>query len=240
MEPFKDGGKTLEVWTQSGTVLSTSKHSKTDIASYGGGGWVGQHGGSVSAPTIVSSTTTEQEIWIRRDNGEETAIKLVNVEVPVREGQRVTFIAAKNPQAKDGFWVTLVNHSANRYWRLTTNVEASKRGKLGAYPLVRWYDFLVAFLIGKLMFPVVLPFLAFLTPPDDGHGNKGVPWAGLFVLFGPPILYPVLRCLLRIRRKSRIFAALNAWAERNAEETLRVGGVSGVGTVPAARAEKVA
>jgi hypothetical protein len=234
MEPFEYRGMKLEVWTQGGTVLSTSKHSRTDVASYGGGGWVGQHGGSISAPTIVSSTTTTQEIWIRRENGEETAIQLSGVDVPVREGQRVTVIAAKSPRAKDGFWVTLVNHSANRHWRLSTNVEASKAGRLGAYPLIKWYDFLVALLIGRLVLPAAIPFLGAIQDP---HGNKDLVWVGVFLVFGSPVIYLALRCWLRARRKNRIFAALDAWADRNAQSAFATGRASAASTP---QAEKVA
>lgn len=231
MEPFEYRGMKLEVWTQGGTVLSTSKHSRTDVASYGGGGWVGQHGGSISAPTIVSSTTTTQEIWIRRENGEEAAIQLSGVDVPVREGQRVTVIAAKSPRAKDGFWVTLVNHSANRHWRLSTNVEASKSGRLGAYPLIKWYDFLAALLIGRLVYPVAI---SLMYHNQDTQGAGG---AGLFLVFGSPVIYLALRFWLRARRKNRIFAALDAWADRNAQSAFATGRAS---TASTPQAEKVA
>lgn len=216
MEPFEYRGMKLEVWTQSGTVLSTSKHSRTDVASYGGGGWVGQHGGSVSAPTIVSSTTTKQEIWIRRENGEETAIQISGVDVPVREGQRVTFIAAKSPAAKDGFWVTFVNHSANRHWPLSSNAQISAKGRLGAYPLLSLADFIVAGMIFVLM-----------TVPAFLGGNGKVPVApdladmapmhltGLFLI---PLCYVPVQVLLRVKRKDNIFAALDVWTERNAQQ----------------------
>ena len=156
MEPFNYRGKKFDAWTQSGTVLSTSKHARTTISGHGGGGVVGPNGTTVSAPTMVSSTTTEQEIWIRRANGEETAIQFSGVDIPVREGQRVTFIAAKRLRAKDGFWVTLVNHSANRHWRLSSNAEISMKGHLGAYPLLGLLDFVVAAALCFLM--IAVPF----------------------------------------------------------------------------------
>ncbi len=221
MEPFEYRGKTLEVWTQSGTVLSTSKHSRTDVASYGGGGWVGPKGGSVSAPTIVSSTTTEQEIWIRQDSGQETAIQLSGVDVPVRAGQRVTFVAAKQPWAKNGFWVTLVNHSADRHWPLSSNAELSAQGRLGAYPLLKLRDFLAAAAIFVVLF---------LAPAFSPKGLSEHPTITELAPFGEPSLliilplgFLVLRTLLAVRRKDRIFAALDAWVERNVRIARSIG-----------------
>jgi hypothetical protein len=72
----------------------------------------------------------------------------------------------------------------------------------------------MAFVICILSLPVAARFL---TPPDDGHGNKGIAWTGLLILFGVPFLYVVVRCCLRIVRRNRVFAALDAWAERNAQ-----------------------
>ena len=40
MEPFNYRGKKFEAWSQSGTVLSTSKHSRTTISGHGGSGWI--------------------------------------------------------------------------------------------------------------------------------------------------------------------------------------------------------
>ena len=225
VEPFEYQGMKLDVWTQSGTVLSTSRHSRTSVSSHGGGGWVGPNGGSVSAPTIVSSTTTEQEIWIRSDSGEETAVQLLDADVPVREGQRVTFIAAKQPTAAAGFWVTLVNHSANRHWPLSSNVEVSSKGKLGAYPLVKWRDLMIAGIIF---------WVAQGLPASVAHGSAALV---LFLVLGLPVTYLVVRCWLRARNRDRIFAALDVWAERNAQAAYSAANAS---RAAAARTEKVA
>jgi hypothetical protein len=215
MERFEYRGKKLEVWTQSGTVVSASKLSRTFVSSHGGGGWVGPHGGPVSAPTVSSSTTTEQEIWIRRANGEETAIQFSGKNVPVREGQRLTFIAAKRPQAKDGFWVTLVNHAANRHWRLSNNAEISARGLLGAYPLLTLSDLAAAVFILILM--LLTAFLSWNgRPPTDPDLADLAPFriSGLFLI---PLFYVPVKVWLRVKQKDLIFAALDSWAERNAQ-----------------------
>lgn len=158
---------------------------------------------------VTSSTTTEQEIWIRRDGGEETVVKLFDVEVPVREGQKVTVIGARRPGAKDGFWLNFVNHSANRHWRLNTNSEASGQGRLGAEPLLRWYDWVIAILLGRLVaVPYVTQLLRHLAPSS-----------ALELTIGLPFLYLAIRRLWRAHRRNRIFAALDAWVERGAQTT---------------------
>ncbi len=235
MEPFNYRGKKFEAWSQSGTVLSTSKHSRTTISGHGGGGFVGPNGTTVSAPTLVSSTTTEQEIWIRRANGEETAIQLSGVDIPVREGQHVTFIAAKRLGAKDGFWVTLVNHSANRHWRLSSNAEISMRGRLGAYPLLGLLDFAVAAALCFLM--IAVPFFIWSTKTTAAPTPEDIAPFGSPGLFFLPLCYIPLKVMLRTKRKDRIFAALDKWAERNAQEAYDTDKAE---PRPAASTEKVA
>ncbi len=231
MEPFDFQGKRLEGWTITGTVLSVKKHSRTHVTTSGGGGWVGPNGGTVAPPTVTSSTTTELEIWLRCDGSDgETTIKLFNVEVPLREGQRITLIAAKRPQAKDGFWLTLVNHAANRHWQLSTNVQVSKQGKLDAYPLLRWYDWIVAFLLGWVVLPRVLRYVGGYILP-----TTMTPTQFVAVLVGPPVLYLVVRLWQRARTRSRIFSALDAWSERNTQaaytaERTRANGTVAVGS----------
>jgi hypothetical protein len=163
---------------------------------------------------------TKQEIWIRRNNGEEAAIQLSGVDVPVREGQRLTFIAAKHPRAKDGFWVTVVNHTANRHWRLLGNAEISVQGRLGVFPLVRLFDFVVAAAIFFAM--VVEAFLGWGgRPPVDLDLADLAPFH-LSVLFLIPLFYVPFQVARRMKLRNRIFAALDTWAEQNAKEAYRM------------------
>ncbi len=208
MDQFEYRGKKLVVWSESGVVLSASKHSVTNVGSYGGGGWVGPQGGTVAAPTIVSTTTTKQEIWIRLDDGQEKAIKLSGLDVSVREGQRVTFIAAKPERAEIGFWVTLVNHAANEQRQLTNLKEIDRKGKLGGNPVWRWTDLIIAFVFWR----VSAPILQEVMPRGANFTDLMI---SLIVLSALPLLFVVMRYRQRRQSRAALFGNLNAWIERN-------------------------
>ena len=199
MEAFEYWEKNLKVWTSRGT-RPLHIRGLADVRQQPRRGRVGPQPRLGVRTDGVSSTMIEQDTWIRRDNGEETVIQLSGADVLVREGQRITFVAAKQPKVKTGFWVTLVNHATNRHWPLSSNAEMSLRGKLGAYPLVKWRDFMIA---GAIF------WVAQSLPAKMAHGSAVVV---LFVVLSLPVASVVVRCWLCLRNRDPIFGPLDACA----------------------------
>lgn len=119
MEALLVNNKKINFNKITGEVLRTNKYSTTQVRSSGGGGVVTQHGGYVSAPTVSSTSTIHHEIWIRDDSGVEIPIKLVGPDIPLREGQVISFITAWNNKSSTVRNVALVNHSAQKHWFLS-------------------------------------------------------------------------------------------------------------------------
>ncbi len=99
MESFKHGKKEVAFYTVTGEVLGNDKYSETHVSSSGGGGYVGQYGGHISAPQVSSRTTTNQEIWIKTESGSEKSIQLKGYDIPMRPGHKITVISAGNKDA---------------------------------------------------------------------------------------------------------------------------------------------
>jgi len=113
----------IAFYAVSGKVLETKKYTETHVSSSGGGGYASTSGGystvHISAPKIESKVLTNLEFWIQTSDGEEEAIKLPGVDIPMREGQIITLISAHKPENKEGTWTLLVNHTAKNYWTLS-------------------------------------------------------------------------------------------------------------------------
>jgi hypothetical protein len=113
MKTFKFENKQLEFSGVSGDVIDQQKYSETHVSSSGGGGYVGPHGGHVSAPSIHSTAVTKQEFWLKADDGGEKAIQLSGVDVAIRTGQKITLISAKRVDKNDSYPIALINHTTN-------------------------------------------------------------------------------------------------------------------------------
>lgn len=115
MESFRHKGKTLNFRKLTGVVIGIRDRSESRLHSSGGGGYVGPHGGYVSAPTIRMETTARLEIWIRTDKGNEECAELPTTDIPLKEGQRITLVFYVGPENKNHVSI-LVNHNARRHW----------------------------------------------------------------------------------------------------------------------------
>ena len=120
MNPFAYKGKSVEFEAVTGEVLGSNKYAETRVHATGGGGYMHDGSGQISAPTITSTVTTKHEFWVKSESGQEVPVKLSGIDVPLRPGQKVTMISARRKgKGKDNsYWVLLVNHDANRWWRL--------------------------------------------------------------------------------------------------------------------------
>lgn len=115
MESFKHRDKEIKFWSITGEVIGQNKYSETHVSSSGGGGYVGQQGGYVSAPQVKSKVTTQHEFWVRKEDGTEESIKFTDVDIPLREGQKITLIASYLNYKERGPWSILVNHSEKKH-----------------------------------------------------------------------------------------------------------------------------
>ncbi len=116
MTNFTHRKKEIEFWNETGEVLGNNKYSETQVSSSGGGGYVGKSGGYVSPTKISSTSITNHQFWIKTDDGVEKDVKLIGVDIPLRTGQMITLISAKNKGSNEGLYSVLINHSANKHW----------------------------------------------------------------------------------------------------------------------------
>ena len=144
---------------KSGTVLEHKRSSETHVSSSGGGGYVGKHGGHVAAAKVHSDVVNTDDFWILNENGEEEMIRLVNVKVALREGQRVTLILAGLDNVDNMIYMFLFNHTDGQLYKIHTAGEFLRRQgnafsvKLKQPPIhVAW--FLLTLII---FFPLVVP-----------------------------------------------------------------------------------
>ena len=118
MQKFNHRGKIVGFWTITGVVLGSDKYSETHVSSSGGGGYVGPHGGHVTAPTVRSSTVTNHEFWIKTEDGAEEDIKFRCIDIPLRKEKKITIISAGQKGASKGWYAALINHNAKKYWHI--------------------------------------------------------------------------------------------------------------------------
>lgn len=122
--PFLD--KTITTFCHRGTVLEEKKHSETNVYSTGGGGYVGNQGGYVSSPTIHSSVTTTQEIWIKTPSGSEKSLTLINRDVNIRASHEVSMVYASIDNGNNGYPVCFINHTTNQFRTLQDSAGLDK------------------------------------------------------------------------------------------------------------------
>ena len=116
MENFRFRKKEIDFLSITGEVLGQNKYSETHVSSSGGGGYVGEHGGRVHAPTVHSTTITNHEFWIKKEDGGEYAVQLSGCDIPLNKKKKITLISAGIKGKKTRYYCILVNHNANRHW----------------------------------------------------------------------------------------------------------------------------
>ena len=148
LREFTSGEVSVDFSTLSGEILSLEKSSETRT-SVSGGHVFQTSAGVSSTPIRVSSTTDKfQEIWIRKDDGVESSVKLINVDFPLRAGQKVTFLYAKWPGSKVHEMVSVVNHNARANYIFSD-------------PCVRFSTYRFSRLIVSVIFGVLISYVLF-------------------------------------------------------------------------------
>lgn len=118
MGPFKYGAAYLAIQGYSGRILDQQKGIETHVTSSGGGGYLHQGTGYVSAPTVSSYNVTRHEFWVELTDGTQHPIQLRGLDIPLSVGQNVTLAYGADKKG-DTQLALLVNHAAKQYWQIT-------------------------------------------------------------------------------------------------------------------------
>ncbi len=100
MEELKFNKTNIAFRSVTGTVLNSTKLIETHFSSYD--------------PGISSKAVTNHEFWIEKDDGTELSVRLKGIEIPLRQGQKITLISCRKKSKKPDspWWYTsLINHS---------------------------------------------------------------------------------------------------------------------------------
>ena len=130
MQNCIDGDLGVNIFPKKGVILSSHVKSETHVSSHGGGGYLYEETGQVSAPTIKSTIRREQEIWIKGLNGVEECIRLKECDLQVRQGHKVTFILAGRQGEDTVYYTILVNNDTAKWSQIASASDLVSRLKL--------------------------------------------------------------------------------------------------------------
>jgi hypothetical protein len=198
MESFKYRKKEIVFYKVAGEVLGNDKYSETHVSSSGGGGYVGQYGGHVSAPQVSSITTTNQEIWIKTESGSEESIQLKGYDIPMRSGHKISVILAGNKDA-GSYYTVIVNHSTGKHWLLHNADGLNERLNIERAT-------------GKSLLIAVLMFFSLLSL-GLGIGGGEFDLEYNWILWGLPIGFLLYRNAVKASRYNDMCKALNLHLE---------------------------
>jgi len=111
MKSFTYKGNEYKFTSETGIVLSQSKFSETHVSG----------GGSSRGGVRVNSTVvTNHDIWLQKEDGTELSFHIEGVKIPLREGQKVTFVQVGSKDSKQTELVALVNHNTSQHWYINS------------------------------------------------------------------------------------------------------------------------
>ncbi|PSW04187.1 hypothetical protein [Photobacterium lipolyticum] len=116
MKPFKHRRKTLTFSNTVGEVISTQKSNKVSVSTY------------------HASSSTKNEVWIKKENGKEIVVNLSG-EYPLRVGNKITLTAAYPEGKKNGNGVILINHDLERHWILNDSDDLNRLFNLQVFSM---------------------------------------------------------------------------------------------------------
>ena len=99
-----DGTRTV-IHYQTGVVTATRKQKETQIHSST------QFHGNQAVTSTSSSTVDHHELFLRDASGKEAAYNLIDLDVPVREGNTVSVVWVMPENGKSGPYVLVMNHN---------------------------------------------------------------------------------------------------------------------------------
>lgn len=228
---FALAGKTVELNGFDGLVFANQRWTESKTT-WSGRGSVNRETGELRLPDLVSSTTEQQEFWLRLDSGLDVQCRYTGRIIPVTQGQRVTVIAMSIGASAAN--MALVNHATGN-WHPLIELDRGVHAWLTSRPSWLGTFFIAAFgwlLIGVaatfcgtvgaptiktfINGPTAQAFFAFLIailPSAPGTHDRGetivmvVALAGL-VLLAAPLLYALGRHCRRYIRFRRVVGIL--------------------------------
>lgn len=159
----------LDIFTMTGTVVGqqgrTSTHLSSETTTHGGGGYLHQGSGYISAPTtrtsVSSSSTHHQRLFARKDDGDEFDVEFSDVQFGIREGHRVSVICAGPKRTGRGHPMALVNHTTGNHQTFPARVNWILSNRIKSFALA-WGTLLVLLLfvtrgdLGGIAFPILV------------------------------------------------------------------------------------
>lgn len=130
------GGK-LWFCAMTGRVVGEKKWSETRISSSGGGGYINQGSGFISAPQVSTRVSTRHEFWLQAPDGEERCVELNDSNTAVREGQILTAVWGARVGKESGPYLFVHNHTAAKESWLIANEKVLLKGMGLADPFLR-------------------------------------------------------------------------------------------------------
>lgn len=206
MNTFRYKDKDIDFRIERGKVLSSEKSSDTVVTTTN----KVQHGANLKTyvvPHVSSTTTRFHEIWIKKEDGSELDIKLVNTDVPLIIGHDVSFIIAENKKTNKSCYIALVNHTAGKCWDFQNAAGINKffnlnqaTGKSIFYGLLVWLG--VSTLGGAL---------GLYSSTAIGFGATV---AGVFVLY---------RIVIKLKSVKGLLESLSGFVEGKTKDVLSKG-----------------
>ncbi|WP_166256348.1 hypothetical protein [Marinobacter salicampi] len=159
-----------------GEVIDIQSTSSTSLSS--SGGYADARNGIYVPPTVSSSTTQIETIFVRSEAGEEIDFQLYDKPLALRTGNRVSLVIMKEDlkdQTLDGkpegrCIVGLVNHDTSKYATVGSNDKVLTPFSL---QLAKHRDFIFMYFGG-----IAACSLLFYSFPDDQKWKEFMAWAG--------------------------------------------------------------
>ncbi len=114
----------FELEFSTGQVLSVKSQNITQTQGTGGGGTIstnifGNTHGKIDAVNISSYNTNIQDLHYASENGSEQHLRLINTDIPLREGQNIEIVKGNhNGKSLELF---LINHNLEKIFNITNN-----------------------------------------------------------------------------------------------------------------------
>ncbi len=104
-----------QIWLRkdTGIVESVKDWSETHVHSSGGGGYLSEGTGHISAPTVTSSSVHRQVFFLKREDGTQTEYDTTLIGVAA--GHRVTVVSGAKKGKDVGHSLGFFNHTTDKY-----------------------------------------------------------------------------------------------------------------------------
>lgn len=166
-----NSGKRFHIRCVTGTVISNTTWSETQIKSTQNPGYVSSSGIMVGGGTNVRSTTVEKaDVWLRTDDGKEECFRLNHNVLQTREGHRLSILVGAVAEKEPNVLLAIYQFNNEKLFDFTQSnrgggILLSSGLKSIWMEALRWafYCGCVAFIMGIPLIPIV----AFLV-----HRNK--------------------------------------------------------------------